>query len=190
MLLRWIRATWLGFVLGIPCIVVLALLGEAVGLGGTQVLVGAGLGAGVGFLQARALRGPLDRTSRWFWSSVVGLALPFLAIDLASLSGWNVPSPLLICIAIGGLVAGLWQASILSSRYSSAWIWVLASTGGWALAGALALYADSLSKNRSLRGVWGALAYLGMISLGGLVVGVVTGAALLWISRGRSAPAA
>jgi hypothetical protein len=181
--LRWIRATWLGFVLGVPFIAVLALLGEAIGIGGAQGLVGAGLGLGVGFLQARALHGVLDRRGRWIWSSVVGLAVPFLAIDLARLAGWTLPYFLLICIALGGLIAGGWQAAILRTRFQGTAVWILASTGGWALAGALALYADSLSASRALRGGWGALAYLGMISIGGLAVGLVTGVALVSIVR-------
>jgi len=41
-LVSWLRATWLSWILGMPCIVLLALLGEALGLGGKQVLVGAG----------------------------------------------------------------------------------------------------------------------------------------------------
>ena len=35
----WLRATWLGWILGVPLILVLALAGEAVGIGGAQVLV-------------------------------------------------------------------------------------------------------------------------------------------------------
>ena len=54
---RWVRATWLGWLLGIPLIVVLALLAEGVGVGGAQVCVGAGMGLGVGFMQRRALDG-------------------------------------------------------------------------------------------------------------------------------------
>ena len=40
---------------------------------------------------------------------------------------------------------------------------------------------DGLLRMQSLRGVWGTLGYLGMISVGGLVVGLVTGAALAWL---------
>jgi len=57
----WLRATWLGWLLGVPLVVVLALLGEAVGPCGIQVLVGLGMGTGVGLLQGRALRGALGR---------------------------------------------------------------------------------------------------------------------------------
>ena len=41
----WRRATTGGWLLGVPMIVVLALIGETVGLGGTQTLVGVGMGA-------------------------------------------------------------------------------------------------------------------------------------------------
>lgn len=36
----WLRATWLGWILGNPLVVVMALLGEASGVAGVQVLVG------------------------------------------------------------------------------------------------------------------------------------------------------
>ena len=42
----WIRNTWFGWLLGIPIIITLALIGEAVHIGGAQVLVGAGMGIG------------------------------------------------------------------------------------------------------------------------------------------------
>src|SRR5262245_14229103 len=55
-LLSWVGATCVGWLLGVPIIFVFALIGEAVGIGGTQVLVGAGMGAGIGLMQALALR--------------------------------------------------------------------------------------------------------------------------------------
>lgn len=87
--LRWIRASGLGWLLGVPCIAALALVGEAFGIGGKQVLVGAGMGVAVGWMQGRLLRRvDLQRTAPWIWSCVVGLALPFLVTDLASTFGW------------------------------------------------------------------------------------------------------
>ena len=47
-MIAWLRATVAGWLLGVPLIVALALLGEAVGVGGAQFLVGVGMGAGLG----------------------------------------------------------------------------------------------------------------------------------------------
>ncbi|MGH7469330.1 MAG: hypothetical protein ACRENP_15365 [Longimicrobiales bacterium] len=69
----------------------LALLGETIGIGGAQVLVGAGMGTGVGLLQMRVMRNVVHRSAPWFWSCVAGLALPFLATDIAKAAGSSVP---------------------------------------------------------------------------------------------------
>src|SRR5690554_6775967 len=103
---RWIKATWLGWILGVPCIAGLALLGELVGLGGTQVMVGAGMGVGVGLTQGRAIRGILPRAAPWFWSCVGGLALPFLVTDIARVADWNLGYSLYGAVAIAGVTAG------------------------------------------------------------------------------------
>ena len=79
----WLRATALGWLLGVPLIVALALLGEAVGIGGAQFLVGAGMGAGLGLTQGRVIRTVLPGSAPWFWSCVLGLAVPFAAVDVA-----------------------------------------------------------------------------------------------------------
>jgi hypothetical protein len=69
----WIFATWLGWLLGIPCIILLALLGEAVGIGGAQAIVGAGMGTGVGLMQRRIVRNLVGKSAHWIWSNVIGL---------------------------------------------------------------------------------------------------------------------
>jgi len=35
----------------------------------------------------------------------------------------------------------------------------------------------------AIRGIWGALGYLGLVALGGLVLGVVTGMTLAWMLK-------
>src|SRR5213592_1692123 len=112
----WIRATWLGWLLGVPIIIMLALLGEVVGIGGSQVLVGAGMGAGVGFMQSRVIRSRFAKSASWVWSTIIGLGAPFLVTDVSKFAGWNLPYSLLALIAIGGLMVGVWQALILSSQ--------------------------------------------------------------------------
>jgi hypothetical protein len=176
--LRWVRATWGGWVLGVPCIAALALLGEAIGIGGAQLIVGAGMGVGVGWLQARALRGLLPAVAPWFWSAVIGLTLPFLVVDIATAAGWSLPYWLYVTITAGGLLVGCAQWLILRRHFKDAPWWIAASSAGWGLAGGAAAIADALMKSRQIRGIGGLLAYLALIAVGGLVLGVVTGLCL------------
>lgn len=184
---QWVRATWAGWALGVPIIIALALIGEVVGIGGVQVLVGAGMGTGIGFMQGRALLGVLDRAAPWFWSCVVGLSAPFLAWDIAKAAGWDFAYSPYLCVTLGGLIVGVWQAFILRSRFHREGWWVAASVVGWTLASGTAMVADTLSRSRSLRGIWGALAYLGIVAGGGLVLGLITGISLVWALRNKPA---
>ena len=171
---QWVRLTWLGWALGVPCIVVFALAGEAVGIGGVQVLVGAGMGAGVGFMQGRALKNILHAFAPWFWSCVAGLGAPFLVLDIANAMGWKIPYALEAYVALGGLIVGVWQWLLLRVRFHNAGWWVLASALGWGLAAGAAALANA----QPLRGIWGALLFLAITAAGGLILGAVTGLAL------------
>lgn len=180
---RWVRATWFGWLLGIPIIIVLALVGEAVGIGGAQVLVGAGLGTGIGLMQGRMIRSMLLKWGAWFWSCVVGLALPFLVTDIAKAARWNVAYSLFLSVAVGGLIAGGWQAIILRTRFRKTLLWVVASVLGWTLAAGTSAVAEPISRLPALRGLLGALVYLGIVGAGGLILGLVTGVCLAWMSQ-------
>ena len=183
----WTRATWVGWVLGVPCVVVLALLGEALGIGGVQVLVGAGMGTGLGFMQSRALRGVLPKPRLWFWSCAFGLALPFLAFDLAKAAEWKITYSLYVCVVLGGLIVGIWQALILRTRFHNTVWWAIASVVGWSATSGMAALSESLSRSHSLRGLGGALAYLGIIASGGLILGLITGVPRVWLLRHKPA---
>lgn len=184
---RWIRYTWLGWLLGIPIIIVLALIGEAIHIGGSQVLVGAGMGTGIGLMQSRVIRGLLPKSASWICSCIVGLGAPFLLTDLSKFVGWNLPYSLPAAIALGGIIIGIWQALILRSRFRKTGWWILASALGWTLAAGTSAIADSLPRSHVLRGIWGAFAYLGIVTGGGLVLGTVTGLCLAWFARSESA---
>lgn len=179
----WLRATWYGWLLGVPLIIVLALAGEAVGIGGSQVLVGLGMGTGIGLMQGRAIRPLLPRPAAWCFSSVVGLSLPFLVTDLSPLVGRELPYSLPVAVATGGLLSGAWQAVLLRGHVRAPAWWVLANVGGWSLAAGMAFVADASLRSHSVRGVPGALLYLGAIAAGGLLLGTVTGAVLQWMLR-------
>lgn len=178
----WVRATWQGWLLGIPLVVGLALLGEALGIGGAQVLVGLGMGLGVGGMQGRVIRRRIAASAPWFWSSVGGLALPFLVTDIAGAMGRGLPYSLPLSVAVGGLLAGTGQALVLRARVGDrAWLWVPASGLAWALSAAASGVADSWMRAHSLRGIGGALVYLGITASGGLILGLVTAWPLAWI---------
>lgn len=172
------RATWLGWSLGIPLVIVLALLGEAIGIGGAQVFVGAGMGAGVGLLQGRVVRDVLEARVPWALSCVVGISVPFLVVDVISAAGALVPYSLQLCVMVGGLVVGVWQARLLRPVVRGRAAWVVASTMGWTLAAGMVAVADATARAGQLQGLFGALVFLGMVALGGVVLGLVTGATL------------
>jgi hypothetical protein len=171
----WLRATASGWLLGVPLIVALALLGEAVGIGGAQFLVGVGMGAGLGLTQGRAIRTVLPGSAPWFWSCVLGLAVPFAVFDVALKLGSDFTYSVYVCVLMGGLIVGIWQAVLLRPHVRNAHLWVVASLVGWSLAALTISTADVLQRSQSLRGLWGALVYLGIIAAGGVVLGLVTG---------------
>ena len=141
--ISWIRATWFGWLLGIPIIIVLALIGEALHIGGAQFLVGAGMGTGIGLMQALVIRRILHKSVLWICSSIVGLGAPFLLTDLSKFIGWNLPYSLPAAIGLGGLIVGIWQALILRSRVRQSGWWIAASVLGWTLAAGTPALADS-----------------------------------------------
>ncbi|HWA15398.1 MAG TPA: hypothetical protein VG817_03140 [Gemmatimonadales bacterium] len=174
---HWVRATTLGWLLGIPLIIVFALAGEAIGIGGVQSLVGAGVGMGVGLMQGRALRPRLGSPAPWIIASTLGLALPFIIYDVSVALKRPLPYQLQAVVAIGGLVVGLWQSVLLKPKYQNSGIWIGASLMGWALAAAAA-YGGDVIRFTNIRGIIGALLYLGTIVVGGPALGLVTGLAL------------
>jgi hypothetical protein len=188
LVLRWVRATWFGWLLGIPVIIVLALVGEAVGIGGAQVLVGAGMGAGIGLMQSRVIRNVLPKSGAWICSCIVGLGAPFLVTDIAKVAGRNVGYSLFACVAAGGLISGGWQALILRTRFRKTLWWLVASALGWMLAAGTSAVAEPISRLPALRGLWGAVVYLGIVAAGGLIIGLVTGVCLAWMHQRAPRP--
>jgi hypothetical protein len=176
----WLRATWLGWLLGVPVIALLALAGEAVGIGGTQVLVGLGMGLAVGLVQSRRIRELTGRAGPWIRASSLGLAAPFLVSDLAAHWKLGLPYSLAWCVVIGGALAGVWQAILLRPRLPKAAWWAAGSAIGWALAAGSAALANTIAApGGALRGIVGLLVYLGTIALGGGVLGAAEGFVLL-----------
>ncbi len=173
-LVRWVKATFVGWVVGFVLVVVLAMAWGTLGMGESQFMIGVGMGAGVGYAQGRVLQGRLGTAWRWTWASVLGLGLPFLASDLASALWLWFPYSLPGAVLIGGVLVGVLQLRILRPHSDRANWWVLASVVGWTLAAGTAVFIN-------VSGPWGALVALATILFGGVVLGGVTGWALVRI---------
>ena len=151
----WVQATAAGWLLGIPSVILFALVGEAIGLGGSQVMIGAGMGVSLGLLHARVMRRLVGRALPWFLSCVAGLAAALAGSDIAGALGWTPPYRLPLAIVAGGALVGTWQALILRARVPGAWTWVSANVLGWVTAPAVA---RAIAENPVLAGAarrWG-----------------------------------
>ncbi len=169
---RWIRSTWIGWLLGVPLIVIFALLGELVGIGGSQGLVGLAMGAGVGWMQRRTLVPVLGRTRRWLWATMIGLGVPFVGYDLLQLMNVEMQFSLYLAVAIGGGIIGVWQGLLLAPHGVSMVAWTLASLAGWSAAAAMS---GAIPVAAGPGGIAGALLYLGAVAVAGAIPGLVTG---------------
>ena len=177
----WLLATFAGWLLGLALILAAAFLGDLLGSGGSQFILGAGMGTGVGYMQGRIVKYLSDEAGPWLWASIVGIGAPFFVSDLLAALWAAFPFSLPLSVAIGGLLAGYLQRRILAPHTPRANWWVPASFAGWILAAGMAALSGMLTG--VLPGAWGAIINLGLILLGGVVMGAVTGGALVWILK-------
>ncbi len=174
---RWIRATFAGYILGFVLVIVGAIAGDLIGMAEGQAIVGIAMGAGIGYGQARMARQWLGDMRRWVLASMVGMGVPFVVFDIAATIWTELPrvTSIQLDVMIGGLLVGLLQRSLLPSSTKLANWWVLASTAAWTLA--------AVTASITFHGEWDALLNLTMILSGGVVLGAVTGGALVWMLR-------
>jgi hypothetical protein len=185
-LTRWIVANSAGWLLGVVVVLLLAALLESTHFG-NAVYLGAGMGWSVGFAQWLIARKWFDATSGWMWASTIGITTPFLFADLVrmrDLSSLVLP----VLAAAGGLLSGLMQISSLRSHSAKADRWVVVSAVAWMCP---ALLVQFVAVPRHPRTTLESVRNIGSLGLGGVVLGAVTGAALVWLLnvRERSASA-
>ncbi len=77
---KWIGFTTIGWIAGIPLLMVLAGLLEPVNLGRTAIALG--MGTGLAFFQWLAIRKVIENATPWLWISPLSFAVPFLFADL------------------------------------------------------------------------------------------------------------
>lgn len=184
---RWTRATFFGWSLGFALILVFIALSAVVGLGDSQFPVGLGMGVGVGLLQRRVVAERTGTGRGWLGASALGLTAPFLARDLAGLFALELPYALAGSIVVGGLLVGLLQWRVLRLDAGRAASWVVASVVAWTLGGSTVLLNDRVLPKTP--GILGALVYIAVILIGGILLGVTTGLVLPRMLRANPLPA-
>ena len=184
-LLGWVLACTVGWFVGFIISFVLGSIivegtygGEFSVLGSilSGLIGGAAAGAVVGILQWLVLRRRVSRAGWWVLASCAGLAVAWG-------SGYTYGG-LFVAVALGGAVAGILQWLVLRRQVSQAGWWVLASTVGWGLCTAVAWAGIRLLDNYETL-----TPTLLLLVGGGVVLGAVTGVALVWLLR-QSVPEA
>ena len=168
---RWIAATFLGWTLGFLLAILLIVGVESVGVRHTQFPLALGMGIGVGFVQARFLYRYLGARWPWLGATALGLAAPFIVMDISRAVGAPLPYSLAIFVALGGVCASIFQWRLLSKITERASLWLLASPVGWVLGGSMVWISERLPRIPSLVG---APLYVGTILGGGIVLGACT----------------
>jgi hypothetical protein len=172
---KWVKATVIGWLLGILFTVGFAFIGEALGLAEIQTPLGLGMGAGVGLMQARLL--PIRRLT-YTLASAGGLVIPFLFFDLLKVFGADFPYTFYGAVGVGGITLGAAQSIFIRRLIRPATLWMAATAIGWSAAAGCVAFADMLPHELDVRGPLGALLYIASAMSGGVVVGLLTGLVL------------
>ena len=172
---RWTWATFLGWTFGFVLLLLFIGISGMVGLGSTQFPLGLGMGTGVGLLQRGLVADRVLAPTAWWRASIIGVTAPFVLWDLLKLLHVTLPYALATTVVLCGLTVGVLQASVLRAHSTRSAEWIPASVLGWGLAAATLLVNDRLPKTP---GLVGALIYVAVVLVGGVLLGLVTGLAL------------
>ena len=171
----WVLATFAGWVIGFVLAVALIIAIDSIGIP-SKAPLGLGMGLGVGFAQRRLAGQFIGSKNSWLWSYVAGLTLPMLAYDVARLLVPTLAMNLALFVMIGGALTGVLQWRLLRSNSLNAVWWIPAMTVAWAIAAANVVVSDRYLPR--IPGIVGALLYISIILLGGIVVGLTQSALL------------
>jgi hypothetical protein len=203
--LRWVLLTVAGWIIGVPLgFVFVAVAGWIIGVpeGSDSIILKLGLDnaaaficlvAVVGLMQWLALRRVVQRAGFWVPANLTGFIVSS-SIHAAACYFWKIPDNLdylpgilawTLSFILGGTLTGLLQQRILRHHVCRSGWWVPASAAGWGL-GVIGLGTFHLVVPMMREGPVVLLLIRNLIAptiLGGGLLGIVTGATLIWLLR-------
>jgi len=144
-----------------------------------EVVIFGLIGAGLGTMQWLVLRNLFSQAGWWVVASTAGAAI--VGMGAASLSS-EIEANLIIAYGLSGAVLGMLQWIVLRRQTSRAWLWILASPLGWAIAVPVVRFTDRMGQDMASR-MSEAVGLILAFGLMGAVVGFVTGGVLVWMLR-------
>jgi len=204
--LRWVLLAFAGLIASIPLVGALAVAATLIvriiganenildkfdfGIVGIEISIG----AMVGFIQGLALRRVIKTKISWVLANVIGFAISSCIQTLATFV-WKLPGDMVfplgvlglaIGFVVGGMLSGVMQQRILRHHVRHSGWWVPASTIGWGLgligfAAGFAILHPILPKPASP--LIGIAVLMGLLTLGSVFYGIVTGWTLIWLLR-------
>jgi hypothetical protein len=181
--LGWMLATALGLIIGyLPA----ALFISQLDLGVARIIVPLLAGTLIGVSQWLVLRNYVTDCSDWVLhlagSWILGYTLGLLVVDLLAGTFLGV----MLAFILFGVIVALFQWPVLHREIPRIWIWIIANVIGWGLGAFLsqltiaALFGDNPT----------ALPVITIVNMAvtGLIAGMITGIALVWIVREPERP--
>lgn len=177
----WTLYTSAGWLTGFVLTLLIGLPLEAIGIG-NQSMIGLGMGAGVGLTQARLLNRYPVSGRRWFWSSFIGMSIPYILYDVVAYKIKMTPEQVLpVATAIGSLLAGTFQYQFaLKPIKAKSKNWIIVTCLGWTIAHVLLIAINfnsikQLNLPLFIHVIFVVLCILG----GGPILGLITGRSIV-----------
>jgi len=177
---KWVLFTLIAFPVGAVISIITAYLVNIIYPRETNLVVGLCLGAAVGYAQWLSFRNNIPVSSKWGLFSAIGMGIPFILIVILEELGIHGPDILksayvswLITGITGGFLAGFLQWRLLKPHFKKAYWWLIASPAAWGICFI------------AFQGI--EIAGLAAASAGALVLGIISGASILWINKAQGA---
>lgn len=171
---QWVLYCTTGWITGVILILILSGWLDSLGIENMQFYTGTGMGAGIGFMQWLILKKKYGIGLNWFWLSVAGMTLPFIAADL--LYSGQSEFKLGICVTTGALITGFLQSHLLKNKFRYTFSWITTTWLAWTLAALPVLFISFTMKIRGegINNLFLALINLILILAGGPLLGIIS----------------